>query len=144
MLVRDVVAKREIAEPPVAAVSRDKKRKLVAVGHDANSATSQQPVDVVNPFTHPRSLLSDFAVAEQVLKRFLTKLFAGRLFVPSPVVVMHPKLSPEGGLTQVEIRVLRELAIGAGARRVIVWEGRDLRDEEVAELKFEGGGRVLD
>lgn len=42
----------------------------------------------------------------------------------------------EGGLSQVEERVLHELAAGAGARKVVVWVGAELSDGEVlAKLK---------
>ena len=36
-----------------------------------------------------------------------------------------------GGLTQIQERVLYELAHGAGAGKVFVWLGLDLSDEEV-------------
>lgn len=141
--ISDVGAKFELTEPPVAAISREEKRKVLAVGQAANQAKLIQPADIINPFTHPRSLLSDFTVAEQVLKGFMKNLFAKRLLPPAPIVVIHPKVDPEGGFTQIEIRALHELAIGAGASRVIVWEGRDLRDDELLTLKFVQGGRVL-
>ena len=141
--IRDVGTGRELTEPPVAAISREPKKRLVAVGKAADAARTTQPVDLVNPFTHPRSLLSDFTVAELVLKAFVKNIFSKRIFVPSPVIVMHPKVNPEGGFTQIEIRALHELAIGAGARQSIVWEGRDLRDDELRKLSFGDGGRVL-
>jgi rod shape-determining protein MreB len=141
--IRDVGSGRELAGPPVAAISREPKRRLVAVGKAADAARTSQPVDVVNPFAHPRSLLSDFTVAEQVLKGFVKSIFSNRIFAPSPVIVIHPKVNPEGGFTQIEIRALHELAIGAGARQAIVWEGRDLRDDELRKLTFSEGGRVL-
>lgn len=141
--IRDVGARRELTESPIAAISRETNRRLVAVGDAANSAKAAQPVDLINPFAHPRSLLSDFTVAEQILKGLVKKILAGRIFVPSPVIVMHPKVNPEGGFTQIEIRALHELAIGAGARQAVVWEGRDLRDDEVLKLSFGEGGRVL-
>jgi len=88
-------------------------------------------------------LLSDFTVAEVVIKGFLKKVFEGRLFAPAPIVVLHPRVDPEGGFTQIEIRALRELAIGAGASRVIIWHGRELTDDELLNLRFESGGQVL-
>jgi hypothetical protein len=39
----------------------------------------------------------------------------------------------EGGLSEVEERVLKEVAIGAGASKVVVWVGRELSDGEVRE-----------
>ena len=46
-------------------------------------------------------------------------------------IVIHPMELVEGGFTQVEERVLRELAIGSGASKVVVWVGEALSDEAV-------------
>lgn len=135
--------RRGVTEPPLAAISREAKKRLVAVGEAARVAAATQPVDLVNPFKHPRSLVSDFSVAELILKGFLKKLFEGRLFAASPVVALHPRVDPEGGFTQIEIRALRELAIGAGASRAFVWHGRELTKDELLSLKFGAGGQVL-
>jgi rod shape-determining protein MreB len=143
LTVRDVRSGRTVSEPPVVAISRDEKRRVLGVGEAARIASGTQPADLVNPFKHPRSLLSDFTVAEVVIKGFVKKLFGNRLFVPSPIVVIHPRIDPEGGFTQIEIRALRELAFGAGASRGIVWHGRDLTDDELLNLRFESGGQVL-
>jgi rod shape-determining protein MreB len=78
-----------------------------------------------------------------VLKGFLRKLFSGQLFAQSPVLVLHPRVDPEGGFTQIEIRALQELALAAGAAKVIVWKGRELLDQELLELRFPSGGEVL-
>jgi rod shape-determining protein MreB len=141
--VRDVSAGREVTGPPVAAISREKERKLVAVGSAALTASATTPVDVMNPFKHPRALVSDFTVAEQVLKGFVKQLLKERLIAISPIVVLHPKVDPEGDFTQIEIRALQELAVGSGAAKVIVWHGRDLADSELLELEFASGGRIL-
>ncbi|MDR0775498.1 MAG: hypothetical protein LBE81_02535 [Azonexus sp.] len=45
---------------------------------------------------------------------------------------MHPIDTIEGGLTQVEERLLQELTIGAGASKVRIWVGKPLTDAEVA------------
>lgn len=39
----------------------------------------------------------------------------------------------EGGLSGIELRAIRELAFGAGARKVVIWEGKTLTDNEVIE-----------
>jgi hypothetical protein len=39
----------------------------------------------------------------------------------------------EGGLSEIEDRIFRELAIGAGARRISVWVGPELSDAEVKD-----------
>jgi len=137
--VRDVSSGREVKGPPVVAVSRNPE-KVLAVGAAAMTAGAPE---IINPFKHPRTLVSDFTAAQVVFKGFFKQLFEGRLFATSPIVVLHPKVDPEGGFTQIEIRALQELAIGAGASRVIVWQGRDLAENELRELKFGAGGRDI-
>lgn len=43
----------------------------------------------------------------------------------------------DGGLSEVERRVFRELAFGAGARRMVLWVGDELTLEQV-NAKLEG------
>ena len=57
----------------------------------------------------------------------------------APVVVIHPLGKPAGGFTQVENRAFREMAIGAGASEVTVWNGRNLTDQEVLSKRFPSG-----
>jgi len=138
--MKDVGSGRSVSGPPVAAISREEKRRLVAVGQAASAIPN---ADVLNPFKHPRTLVSDFTLAQQVIKGFMKELFSDRLFAAAPTVVLHPRVDPEGGFTQIEIRALHELGIGAGAAKVIVWQGRELRDDELRSLEFESGGQVL-
>ena len=86
------------------------------------------------PFTTERLLVGHFSVAENALKRGMNRLYEKRWFAPSPIVIVHPMEKTENGLSEVEDRVLRELAAGAGARKVIVWVGSDLSDTEVSKL----------
>jgi hypothetical protein len=59
------------------------------------------------------------------------KVIGKGLFAGSPGVVIQPLEMTEGGLSEIEERVFRELAIGAGAAKVIVWLGHELSDSEV-------------
>ena len=49
------------------------------------------------------------------------------------LTTFQPMEKTVGGLSQVEERVLHELALGAGARRAVVWVGQALSDREVSE-----------
>lgn len=82
-------------------------------------------------FSTERLLLGQFTEAEETLKKGLEELYTGRWFAPSPVAIVQPMEKVEGGLSQVEERVFRELIIGAGARAVFVWVGSELSDQEV-------------
>ncbi len=91
---------------------------------------------------HPRTLISDFTVAEQLVKTFVKRMSGRHLFTPSPRVVIHPLGDPAGGFTQVERRAFREMALGAGASSVVVWSGRELSNEEVLSNRFPAGEGV--
>ena len=132
--LREVRSGRTVDEPPLAAVSHDAKKKVLAVGE----AARLQPGELVNPFKHPRTLIADFTVAQAVLKGLMKKLFAGRLFAPAPLLVLHPRVRLEGGFTEIELAALRELGVGAGAYKVVVWQGRDLADDELLGGDFKG------
>ena len=85
------------------------------------------------PFTTTRLLIGQFVAAEESLKDALKQIATGRLFAPSPGVVMHPLEMVEGGLSEIEERTFQEVAIGAGAGKAVVWVGRELSDAEVKE-----------
>lgn len=92
----------------------------------------ESPITVVasEPFTTKRLLVGQFMTAQDALKRGFKEIFSGKWFFPSPAVVIHPLEKIEGGLSEVEDRVFKELAAGAGARKVTVWVGHELSDKE--------------
>ena len=57
----------------------------------------------------------------------------GNAFLAAPTIVIHPLAVTEGSLSPVEHRVLMEVADCAGAKRVTVWVGHELNDDEVRE-----------
>lgn len=129
--MKNVKSGVSIAEVPELAISLPPKPKILAVGSQARVAAASQPAQIVNPFAHPRSLVSDFTVAEQLVKHQLRRVMGNSLLSVAPCVVIHPLGSPAGGFTQIERRAFREMALGAGASEVFVWTGRPLTDQEV-------------
>jgi hypothetical protein len=79
-------------------------------------------------FASPRTLIGHFVSAEAEFRQGFRKVRRGLL---APWVLMHPMELMDGGFTQVESRALIELAAGAGARRVGVWEGKELSGDQV-------------
>ncbi|MES2937679.1 MAG: rod shape-determining protein [Pseudomonadota bacterium] len=141
LTLRNARTGEAISEIPEMAIGA----KSTIVGVGAEARMRQGPaVQVVNPFAHPRSLMSDFTVGEQLLKAFVRRLLPKSIFAAAPKIVIHPLGEPAGGLTQVEIRALREMALGAGASKVVVWEGAPLTDQELLAGRFPATGRVLD
>lgn len=144
LTIRNVKTGASVSEIPELAIARDPKLRIVGVGAEARLQQASAAVEIINPFAHPRSLVSDFTSGEQVLKAMLRRVLANSFFAVSPKVVMHPMGDPEGGFTQVEIRALREMAFGAGAAKVTVWQGRVLSDQELVSGQYPADGQVLD
>ena len=85
------------------------------------------------PFTSARLLIGQFLAAETTLKGALKQIAKGRFLPVSPHVVIHPMEMVDGGLSEIEDRIFREVAMGAGASKVVVWVGRELNDAEVKD-----------
>ena len=94
-----------------------------------------QPVTLMSHenFTTKRLLVGQFGIAEKLLTEGIKNLFPRRLFSASPIILIHPMEKTEEGLSDVEDRIFRELAAGAGASKVIVWVGHELSDAEVVQ-----------
>lgn len=84
------------------------------------------------PFTTSRLLIGEFSGAEDCLKAGIEQMCGKQRLRAKPAVLIQPLAKTEGGLSQVEDRVLREVALGAGACSVSVWVGEEL---SVAEAK---------
>jgi rod shape-determining protein MreB len=82
-----------------------------------------------SPFTTERLLIGIFTVAKALLTKGI-KLIMGRKFF-APAILMHPLEKVDGGLSQVEEIVLKDLAISVGAQKVVVWVGHELNDSDV-------------
>ncbi len=83
-------------------------------------------------FSHQRMLIGDFTRAQVLIKSAVAEV-AGASFLRSLRVLVHPMERIEGGLNEIERRVLQELMIGAGARKVEIWMGPVLSDEAARE-----------
>jgi len=85
-------------------------------------------------FTSKRLLVGDFTKAENAMK-VISKNISNTNWLYCPVfgVVVHPLEMTDGGLSEVEERVMQELVAGSfpKVRKVIVWVGEVLSDKEV-------------
>jgi rod shape-determining protein MreB and related proteins len=114
-------------QPLIAVKTTIKGQKVItAVGNNAVHAQSDNDTKVINPFSHPRTLLSDFEVGERLLKFIFKALFKNTILNPLPKVVIHPMEKIDGGLTMIEERAFKELAMSAGAYEAIVFIGKEL------------------
>ena len=122
----------EISEVAEIALSLPPKPKVIlGAGAEARLASASEPAQLIQPFAHPRSLVSDFASAEALIRIQLQRVLGKGWLRVAPSVVMHPLGNPDGGFTQVELRAFREMALGAGASTARVWTGRPLANHEL-------------
>ncbi len=110
-----------IDEPLIAIERVDHKTTIKAIGRASKNCIGPG-VELTNPFKHSRSMISSYTLAEEILK-FAFKSISTSALQAAPRVIMHQLEKNEGGLTEIEERVLRELALGAGAREVVVYQG---------------------
>lgn len=98
---------------------------------ESGNVYEMQPVI---PFTTHRLLVGSFSAGEACLKEAMSIVLKGGFFKIAPIVIIHPQAMVEGGLCEVEDRLFRELAMGAGARKVHVHIGEELSDAEVLAI----------
>lgn len=106
-------------------------RNQFSVRHIESGRATQVTSD--SPFTTHRLLIGNFSAAEVALRRAFAEVHSGPKYFAAPRVLMHPVEMVEGGLSDIENRVLLEVADCAGAGRMAVWVGNELSDSEVLE-----------
>lgn len=143
----DILTSDTFDEKPIVAFEINGKGLVIvkALGNKA-SGMSGKEISIINPFSHKRTLLSDFTLAERLLRFIFQELYKGKFLRPSPTVVIHPMEKLEGGLTMIEGRAFRELVLSAGAREAVLYLGsqltiHDFDLEKVRALDLESGGR---
>jgi rod shape-determining protein MreB len=106
-----------LSEPSVVAVKIDMRRgpRIVAVGMDAKKMLGRTPdnINAIRPMKD--GVIADFEVTEAMLKHFIFKIHRRRFFVKPRIVICVPS-----GITQVEMRAVKEAAMSAGARSVFL------------------------
>ncbi|WP_284190616.1 rod shape-determining protein [Vibrio zhanjiangensis] len=117
-------------EPYLALKIAGKKAVLKGVGSEAK-LQSGTGIKVINPFSHPRSFVADFYVAEKLIRHGLYEVHKSKFFKPAPRIIIHQLEKTEGGLTNIEERVLTELALGSGAREVAIYIGERLDSDRI-------------
>lgn len=114
-------------KPFIAIKKNDKGEEIVTcVGNNAELLKNELDTKIINPFSHPRALISNFVAAEKVLQHIIHTLSKHKFLAASPLTVIHPMEKLEGGLTQIELRAFKELALGAGSRESVVYQGSEL------------------
>ncbi len=105
-----------INEPTVVAMN-NKTDQILAVGHEAKNMLGKTPphLTVTRPLAH--GIISDYEVAEKMIKYFIDKVYEGGMsFMSRPRMVISVPLE----ITEVEMKAVEDAAIAAGAREVFL------------------------
>ena len=105
-----------VNEPTVVAVNT-KTDQILAVGNEAKHMLGKTPphITVTRPLS--KGVISDYEVAEKMLKYFIDKVHEGGLsFFSRPRVVIAVPLE----VTEVETKAVEDVTLADGAREVVV------------------------
>lgn len=105
-------------EPSIVALNT-RTNQIIAVGHTAKDMLGKTPPHIVTTRPLTKGVISDFEVAEKLLKYFIDKIHEESFtVVPRPRVVIGVPME----ITEVERKAVEDAALGAGAREVILVE----------------------
>ncbi len=104
-------------EPSVVAVNQ-KTGQVLAIGDEAKKMVGRTPMHITASRPLVKGVISDFEVAEQMLKYFIEKAYKRRTIFPRPRVIIGIPC----GLTEVEKKSVRDAALNAGAGRAYLVE----------------------
>jgi rod shape-determining protein MreB len=105
-------------EPSIVALNT-RTNQIIAVGHTARDMLGKTPPHIVTTRPLSKGVISDFEVAEKMLKYFIDKIHEESLtIVPRPRIVIGVPLE----ITEVERKAVEDAAISAGAREVSLVE----------------------
>ena len=107
-------------EPSVVAIADtpdETKKEVLAVGMEAKTMIGKTPgsIRAIRPLRD--GVISDFEIAEEMIKHFIRKVHNRRSFISPIIVICVPS-----GATPVERRAIQESAEAAGARRAYLIE----------------------
>ena len=96
-------------------------------------------------FSHPRTLIGDYALATASFRELLAKLNLGAWYRRKPWALVHVVTKQEGGYTNVELRAFRESMLAAGCEQVFMLDDRapPLSSSQLEEVKAVFGKHVL-
>lgn len=110
-------------EPSVVAIRQERglnaQKQVAAVGIEAKQMLGRTPENMVAARPLKEGVIADFHMAEVMLQHFIQKVLPARLLRPTPRILICVSC----GSTPVERRAIRESAMSAGAREVVLMEG---------------------
>jgi len=103
-----------LCEPSVVAIYKHNK-KVRAVGAEAKKMLGRTPGNITAIRPMKDGVIADFDITEAMLRYFIGKVSKNPKIVPPRIVIAVPS-----GITEVERRAVKESAIHAGAREVLL------------------------
>jgi len=104
-----------IREPSVVAIQKDSK-KILAVGAAAKEMLGRTPGAIVAARPMKSGVIADFDVTEAMIRAFIRRARGHKFFRPRVIIAVPSEI------TQVDRRAVKEAALHAGARDVILLE----------------------
>lgn len=99
-------------EPSVVAIDKAT-GKVIAVGNEAKKMLGKTPAEIVAIRPMKDGVIADFVLVQEMLHHFITKVTKKSLLLHPKVLICVPS-----GITEVEMRAVKDSAIQAGAREV--------------------------
>ncbi|MCF6457297.1 hypothetical protein [Pseudoalteromonas sp. MMG024] len=103
---------------------------------DNFSAAKQHSIS--GEFSNQRLAIAHFQTCEAKLKEAISQVQTKSL-LQTLTLVMHQQALNDGGLCEIEERILLELGLGAGASKVFIWQGQPLTSELITQKVYEKG-----
>jgi len=100
-------------------------KKITAIGKKASTYPN-----AINPFSHPRVIIDDYEIAE-ILLRYAFDIASERKLFFSPLGIIQVMEDMGTELTKLEKKALAEIAMNAGCRENIIYEGESLEIEKI-------------
>lgn len=107
-----------VNEPSVVAVN-EKTGQVVAVGRTAKEMLGRTPAHIVAVRPLVEGVISDFEVTEEMLSYFIKRASE---YMPKKLLGPRVVIGVPSGVTNVEVRAVRDAARSAGARQVFIIE----------------------
>ncbi|MDE3270884.1 hypothetical protein [Pseudoalteromonas sp. G4] len=93
---------------------------------------------ITGAFSNARLAIAHFQTCEAKLKEAISRVQSKSL-LQSLTLVMHQQVLNDGGLCEIEERILLELGLGCGASKVFIWQGQPLTSELIEQKIYEKG-----
>ena len=135
--VRDIKSQYYYEDIPLAALKKESRNEVVAVGFEAQElAANNDNYRLINGFEDQESLISNRHAAEGTLKFFMDSVIKKGLVNPPIVAILHPTSFTPDKFLEEHALLLKEITCRAGAVQAYVWSGRELMYKEILTGDF--------